>query len=225
MKRRNAGMRTAVWGMAMAIALSPAFPALAATGWTQSGGKTYYYQQDGKMATGLMYLDGNYYYFLSDGSMVTGWLKLDGDYYYMQENGMLATGWRQIGGDWYYMRPESGKCVVNSAVEIGGYWYFFKSDGKKLTGWLKRDGAFYYLDPAGDGRMVAGTTMAINGASYSFGPNGACISTGYTDNYYDSDNGGSRPSGQASAQDSSSGSRVVESGQGSSRKGPGMSGY
>lgn len=220
--------RIAAAGVAGVFMAMTAFPA-AAAGWSQADGKTYYYEQDGTMATGLKYLDGNYYYFLSDGSMVTGWLKLDGEYYYMQENGMLTTGWRQIDGAWYYMRPESGKCVINAAIEIDGYWYFFKNDGKKLTGWLKKDGGFYYMDPAGEGRMVAGTTREIDGASYSFGPNGVCTSTGYVDNYYDSDNQAAKSSGQTSAknppQESSGGSRVVESGRTSSSKGPGVSGY
>ena len=221
MRRKMSGKKMAVLVMAGVLTVSPVFPAMAA-GWRQSGGKTYYYQQDGTMATGLRYLDGNYYYFMSDGSMVTGWLKLDGEYYYMQENGALTTGWRQINGDWYYLRPDSGKCVINAAVEVDGYWYFFKSDGKKLTGWLKKDGAFYYLDPAGDGRLVAGTTNVIDGASYSFGPDGVCTSTGFVNNYYDANSMASQTSGQTSSQSNSSGSRVVTAGIGSSKKGPGV---
>lgn len=223
MKLNKTAKKLALVGLAGSLTILPVFPALAA-GWTQSNGNTYYYQPDGRMTTGLAIIDGSYYYFLSDGSMVTGWLKLDGEYYYMQENGMLTTGWRQIDGDWYYLRPDSGKCVLNSAIEIDGYWYFFKSDGKRLTGWLKKNGAFYYLDPAGDGRMVAGTTRDIDGASYTFGPDGVCTSTGYVNNYYDSDSAGAQTSGQTSSQSSgSSGSRVVSSGSSSTNKGPGVS--
>lgn len=225
MKLKKTAKNIALLGLAGSLAIMPVFPTLAA-GWSQSNGKTYYYQPDGSLTTGLAVVDGNYYYFLSDGSMVTGWLKLDGEYYYMQENGMLTTGWRQIDGDWYYLRPDSGKCVLNSAIEIDGYWYFFKSDGKKLTGWLKKNGAFYYLDPAGDGRMVAGISKNIDGANYTFGPDGICTSTGSVNNYYDSDNAGAQASGQSSSQSSdSSGSRVVSSGNSLASKGPGVSNY
>lgn len=138
---------------------------------------------------------------------------------------MLSTGWRQIDGEWYYLRPDSGKCVINSAVEIDGYWYFFKNDGRKLEGWLKKNGSFYYLDPEGNGRMTAGITKIIGGASYSFAPDGVCTSNGYVNNYYDSDNASSQASGQGSsqAQNNSSGSRVVSSGSANSNKGPGIS--
>lgn len=219
MTQKRTAEKFAILGLTGCLLVLPAFPALAATGWTQANGKTYYYQPDGRITTGLAVLDGNYYYFLSDGSMATGWLKLDGEYYYMQENGMLTTGWRQIGSDWYYLRPDSGKCVINSAIEIDGYWYFFKNDDKKLTGWLKKDGSFYYLDPAGNGRMVAGTTKNIDGSSYSFAANGVCTSTGYVANYYDFNSAGT----QSASQSSSSGSRVVSAGTSSSSRGPGVS--
>ena len=221
MRRKMTGKKMAVLGMAGILTVLPVFPAMAA-GWSQSGGKTYYYQQDGSMATGLRYMDGNYYYFMPDGSLVTGWLKLNGEYYYMQENGALTTGWRQIDGDWYYLRPDSGKCVINEAVEVDGYWYFFKKDGKKLTGWLKKNNAFYYLDPAGEGRLTAGTTKVIDGASYSFGPDGMCLSTGFVNYYYDAESGAPASGQTSSSQNSSSGSRVVTAGVGMSQKGPGV---
>lgn len=226
MRLQKAAKRMATAAIAGMMAASLTFPVAAATGWTQVADKKYYYHPDGSMATGLMYLDGTYYYFLSDGSMVTGWLKLNGEFYYMQENGALTTGWKQLDGDWYYLRPDSGKCVINSAVEIDGYWYFFKSDGKKLTGWLKKDGGFYYLDPAGDGRMVAGTTKVIDGASYTFEANGLCTSTGFVNNYYDADAAAGRTYSQTSSyQNTSSGSRVVVAGSARTNDGPGVSSY
>lgn len=173
-------------GLVGMMALSTTFPAFAA-GWTSVGDKKYYYYDNGQMATGLLNLNDTYYYFLADGTMVTGWLKLDNDFYYMQSDGSLSTGWVQIGSDWYYMRPDSGKCVLNAAMEIDGSWYFLKSDGKRLSGWLKKDGEFRYMDPANNGRMLVNTTKVIDGATYSFGPSGACTSGVQVSNYYDSD--------------------------------------
>lgn len=171
-------------GMAGMMAATFVFPAFAA-GWTTVGDKKYYYYDNGQMATGLLSLNDTYYYFMPDGSMVTGWLKLDNDYYYMQSDGSLSTGWVQIGSDWYYMLPDSGKCVLNAAMEIDGFWYFFKGDGKRLSGWLKKDGVFYYMDPAANGRMVAGTSWVIDGVTYNFGADGVCTSAVQVSNFYD----------------------------------------
>ena len=52
MRRKMSGKKMAVLVMAGVLTVLPVFPAMAA-GWSQSGGKTYYYQQDGSMATGL----------------------------------------------------------------------------------------------------------------------------------------------------------------------------
>ena len=172
-------------GMIGVMTLSTAFPALAATGWTTAGDKQYYYYNDGQMAKGLVTIDNIYYYFNEDGSLWKGWLQIGEDYYYMQSsNGALSTGWVQIGSDWYYMLPESGKCVLNTAMEIEGSWYFFKSDGKRLGGWLKKDDAFYYMDPADSGRMVAGITKNIGGVNYTFAANGVCASAVQVTDYY-----------------------------------------
>ena len=42
-----------------------------------------------------------------------------------------------------------------------------------LTGWLNLNGKYYYLNPSNAGRMVAGTSMTINGISYTFDSSGA----------------------------------------------------
>ncbi|MDD3254142.1 MAG: hypothetical protein PHV18_16550 [Lachnospiraceae bacterium] len=183
MRSQKLMKRLLITGMVSAMTAAYAFPALAA-GWTTVGDKHYYYYDNGQMATGLINVGGKYYYMLDDGSMVIGWLKLDSDYYYMGADGALTTGSLKLGNDSYYMRPDSGKCVLDEAVEIDGAWYFFKSDGKKLTGWLLKEGQYFYLDPAADGRLVAGTTKTIDGVSYSFAANGACTTNVSVNNAY-----------------------------------------
>ncbi len=51
-----------------------------------------------------------------------------------------------------------------------GNWYYTKNYVKQ-TGWVSVDGKWYYLDS--NGAMIHDTTMAIDGASYTFGPDGA----------------------------------------------------
>ena len=202
-------------GMIGVMAAASAFPALAATGWTKVGDKQYYYFDNGQMATGLQNLNDTYYYFQSDGTMWTGWLKLDNDYYYMQNDGSLSTGWVNISNEWYYMRPDSGKCVLNEAMEIEGSWYFLKSDGKRLGGWLKKDGEFRYMDPADNGRMIINASKVIDGVTYSFGPNGVCSTAVQVTNYYDAGTvAASETTNNSSAETDNSGkSNVIVAGQ------------
>ena len=123
--------------------------------------------------------DGAYYYFHTDGKMLIGWLN-DGtnDYYMDPANGRMSTGWKQIENSYYY----------------------FNNSGHKLTGWIQINGTYYYLNPSDKGRMAANTTLKIDGVSYSFAANGACMTS----------NGnalsGSNPSNNTTPGSSSSGS-------------------
>lgn len=59
-------------------------------------------------------------------------------------------GWKVIDGNWYYTR-----------------------NYVKQTGWVEAEGKQYYLDS--NGIMIHDTTMTIDGASYTFGSDGAVI--------------------------------------------------
>ena len=59
-----------------------------------------------------------------------------------------AEGWKHVDGNWYYTK-----------------------NYVKQTGWVSVDGKWYYLDS--NGAMIHDTTMTIDGASYTFGPDGA----------------------------------------------------
>ena len=69
------------------------------------------------------------------------------------------------------------KATQGTAVDTGewknesGKWYFYR-DGGRMSGWVNPDGYWYYLDPSELGAMVTGTTMTIDGTSYTFGANG-----------------------------------------------------
>ena len=69
------------------------------------------------------------------------------------------------------------KATKGTAVDTGewknesGKWYFYR-DGGRMSGWINPDGYWYYLDPSELGAMVTGTTMTIDGVSYTFDANG-----------------------------------------------------
>lgn len=53
---------------------------------------------------------------------------------------------------------------------VDGNWYYTKNYVKQ-TGWVQVGEKWYYLDS--NGAMIHDTTMTIDGASYTFGPDGA----------------------------------------------------
>lgn len=80
-----------------------------------SKGKTYYFDADGNMATGIHKIGGGTYAFDEKGVMKTGWQKDESGKYYMGKNGAALIGWQEIKGKTYY----------------------FDADGKMATGKLK----------------------------------------------------------------------------------------
>ena len=54
--------------------------------WKTQKGYTYYYDENGKKATGLTEIGSKTYYFDKKGVMQTGWQKIKGDYYYFDRS-------------------------------------------------------------------------------------------------------------------------------------------
>ena len=52
-------------------------------------------------------------------------------------------------------------------------WYYFAASGKMVKGWLREKDHYYYLE---DGRMLANTTITLDGRSFSFNEAGVCTS-------------------------------------------------
>ena len=141
------------------------------TGWLKSGSDWYYLEPSGKMFTGWRTSGGKWYYFGSSGPMVTGWNLIDGDWYCFDSSGAMLTGWNQINGKWYYLNASG--TMFTGWKQAGGDWYYLGSSGSIVTGWLKYNENWYYLDTGG--AMVAGTSVKINGKTYSFDTSGKCL--------------------------------------------------
>ena len=150
-----------------------------ATGWRVINGKWYYLNPaDGRMLTGF-YKDATGQLFYSDGSgamlSTTGWYLLNGTWYWENGNGSLATGWINVGGTWYYM-GENG--AMNTGwYQVKGVWYYSNGSGAMVTGWLNRGGTWYYL--TGSGAMATGW-INLGGTWYYLNPgNGDMVGAGW----------------------------------------------
>ena len=150
-----------------------------ATGWRVINGKWYYLNPaDGRMLTGF-YKDATGQLFYSDGSgamlSTTGWYLMNGTWYWVNGNGSLATGWINVGGTWYYM-GENG-AMKTGWYQVNGAWYYSNGSGAMQTGWLNRGGTWYYL--TGSGAMATGW-INLGGTWYYLNPgNGSMVGAGW----------------------------------------------
>lgn len=117
----------------------------AAYRWGLIDGRWYYFDADGRMATGWLYLNDVWYCLataedavqltgIKEGDMITGWYydrRLQ-RWFYLEANGVMAVGWKEIDGKWYYFNPVSdgtrGAMTVDAQVD----GYALGADGAAL---------------------------------------------------------------------------------------------
>ena len=139
----------------------------AITGWLTTGGKTYYFDEEG-MATGYRLINGTLHQFAGSGALVktftnrqkNGWLQLGGKWYYFL-SGSPVTGRFTVGGK-TYLFDYNGQLVVNGFYDsyytdkngvilrnvwkiVDEEWAYFGADGRRYTGVHKIDGKIYYF--------------------------------------------------------------------------------
>ncbi len=170
----------------------------------KDGSATYYFKEDGYMATGWTRINGSWYLFGSNGAQVIGWQQLNGNWYYLGDEtgyrGYMYEGTEEVDGVLYHFNKEAGNMIANGwgYDSEQGDWYLANPDGSLITGWQYIGGAWYYLEPTkvvGDdayydpdttGRMFSkGWGETADGIRYYFKENGEMV-TGwynYADNY------------------------------------------
>lgn len=108
----------------------------------------YYYGSEGKLTVSkFRKVNDQTYYFDSDGRMATGLVEIDGANYYFGKpgDGAMKTGWVQTLEEhddaddeivWSYFNSDGQRIENQIDKRIGGSYYTFE-DGKMVTGWYK----------------------------------------------------------------------------------------
>lgn len=155
-------------------------------GWNQSGGQTYYLDENMNRLTGWRLLGNVWYYFDDQGVMATGWRWIGGKWYYMNSAGAMQSGWFQDGQTWYYA---NGSGVMQTGwLNRGGTWYYLTGSGAMVEGWAYIGSSWYYMVP-GNGAMVGAGWHLIDNSWYYMNGSGAMCSNRWIGNYYVSGSG------------------------------------
>lgn len=152
-------------------------------------GKTYYFDDDGFMVTGLYQVDHRYRFFDENGCMATsGWRQsAEGKYYYFDQDGYVVKNMQTIDGKQYFFSNSYGYMYVDCEFKYNNKWYradkngyveeipsnsWLQDDtqylvnGARVKGWNKIDGNWYYFD-FDTYKKVTGQ-QTIDGAKYHF---------------------------------------------------------
>lgn len=126
--------------------------------WLQYGGKWYFFDHYGEMATGFKTVGNTTYYFDKNGVMQTGWIadtyenydgELKTNWYYAKSNGALVeNAWLYEAGNWYFLNWHG--LMATGLYTVGGQDYVFHENGALAKGgWVKDEGTWYYSDANG----------------------------------------------------------------------------
>ena len=140
------------------------------TGWVQTNGKWYYYDNNGSKATGWRLIGNTWYYMDSSGVMLTGWQLINNKWYFLDPSGAMLTGWLLINNKWYFLDP-SGAMLTDWQL-INNKWYFLDPSGAMLTGWQFINNNWYYMNSSG--AMLTGWQL-INNKWYYMNSSGAML--------------------------------------------------
>ena len=112
------------------------------------GGKTYYFDENGIMATGLRYIEDKMYFFEEDGSMFVGWKEYGTTWYLFGNSGAARKGWINIKGEYFYI--DSNFKMRTGLLILDGKYYWLDSTGRLKKSWVLYAGQWLCLDTAGN---------------------------------------------------------------------------
>lgn len=174
--------------------------------WISRNGLWYYYNYQGKLATGLLTIKENTYYLdPQTGARMGGVINLGGDYYYFDpQTGVRKTGYIVLSdGTGYYFDKKTG-AALKGWQKISRKYYFFDNTGvlqrncwidktyyvdqlgRRCYGWIEVKGKKYYLNSK-TGKKTTGQ-VKIDNATYRFKSNGVLVTNRWFKNrYYQAD--------------------------------------
>lgn len=174
----------------------------AENGWLTVGGKDYYFNETGKLATKTWI---NQYYVAESGARVKNQWVFDQEkqsWYYLKSDGQKAQNeWIQQGQEKYYLK-EDGKMAKDEWVTQGGNQYYVNSQGKMLKstwlgknylsengnkvkqGWIYDDNysSWFYIQQ--DGTYAENGWQTIDGKDYHFKFGGYLSTERWIDRFY-----------------------------------------
>ena len=154
-------------------------PYLYTNGLTSVDGEYYYFDTE----TGACFTGGwlsierfgepHWYYFNSNGKAATGWKQIGGQWYYFGDNvytPYMQKGIVSVDDNWYCLGDNG--VMRKGWAKYKGYYYYADGNGVLCRGWKKIDGKVYYFDNY-DGDMITGL-YTLGSTVYDFGQNGVC---------------------------------------------------
>ena len=130
---------------------SPSQEPAVLTGWQNTGGYRYYYDNDGKPLTGLQAIEGKTYLFNEKGQLGYGFLYLGNNVvsYFDPITGSQLTGKQFIHGSWRNIDEQTGlNCGLTEVPESGktNTYYYDNYDGGLHTGQQYVNNSWHFFD-------------------------------------------------------------------------------
>ena len=113
-------------------------------------GSWYYYDKNGKKATGwYQSVAGNKYYFGKTGAAKAGILTISGKKYCFNSKGKMLTGWQTVNGKTYFFDAKKGYMYTGWITTAAGNKYYFWNDGAIRAGFHKVNNVYYCFSEKG----------------------------------------------------------------------------
>ena len=138
-------------------------------GWVNSGGATYYYDDEGNEYSGMHVMpdDGTTRYFdVNTHAMVTGEAEIEGKKYLFDAAGIMMTGLQNVNGSARFYDPDTGIMKTGWFETGDGTYYFDETTGDGASGWTKIKGDLYYFSQD-DGFLRKGSISLAEGEYYA----------------------------------------------------------